>query len=112
MDATRRALQGRIAAAGLAALLALAFSACKSSEPARQRVTPEDDARITARIKARLAADGDITPFSIEVTTYQGVVTLEGRVKRDELKVRAERYASETDGVVRVINLVKVGDIR
>jgi|SRR5580693_147181 osmotically-inducible protein OsmY len=109
MDATKRMLQGRAAGVALAALLALSLSACKTSEPAHKQV---DDAEITAKIKARLAADGDINPFSIEVTTHRGVVTLEGRVRKDESKVKAERYASETDGVVRVINLVKVGDIR
>jgi osmotically-inducible protein OsmY len=109
MDAAKRILQGRVTSVALAALLALSLSTCKTSEPAARQL---DDAEITARIKAKLAADGDINPFSVEVTTHQGVVTLEGRVKKDESKIKAERYASETDGVVRVINLVKVGDIR
>jgi osmotically-inducible protein OsmY len=110
MDAAKRILQGRVMSVALATLLALSLSTCKTSEPAARKQL--DDAEITARIKAKLAADGDINPFSVEVTTHQGVVTLEGRVKKDESKIKAERYASETDGVVRVINLVKVGDIR
>ena len=39
-----------------------------------------------------------------------GVVTLQGRVEKEEGRVKAEQLARETDGVRRVINLVKVGD--
>jgi osmotically-inducible protein OsmY len=91
-------------------LLALTLLAgCSTPQPAR---TPVDDTAITASIKAKLAADGDLNPFDIDVTTNHGVVTLQGRVKNEEAKVKAERYASAANGVVRIVNLVKVGDIR
>jgi len=61
-------------------------------------------------VKAKLAADGDINPFNIDVDTHEGVVTLLGRVKKAESRARAERLARETSGVKRVTNLVKVGD--
>jgi osmotically-inducible protein OsmY len=106
---THQGTVARLALATPAMILMLALTACKSAEPARK---PVDDAAITAKIKAKLAADGDINPFNIDVTANEGVVTLQGRVKKEASKIKAERYASETDGVVRVINLVKVGDIR
>ena len=72
--------------------------------------TQVDDAAITASVKAKLAADGDINPFNIDVDTNEGVVTLQGRVDKEEARTKAEQLARETDGVKRVINLVKVGD--
>lgn len=69
-----------------------------------------DDATITAKVKAKLAADGDINPFNIDVDTTNGVVTIQGRVINEQARARMEQLARETDGVKRVINLVKVGD--
>jgi osmotically-inducible protein OsmY len=90
-----------VAALGLAV-------ACRTAEPAHLQA---DDASITAKIKAGLAADSDLNPFSIDVITNDRVVTLQGRVKTEETREKAERIARETDGVRRVVNLVKVGDL-
>jgi len=86
--------------------LLLALGACSST---RSPGTQVDDAAITAEVKAKLAADGDINPFNIDVDTNEGVVTLQGRVEKTEAKTKAEQLARETNGVKRVINLVKVG---
>jgi hyperosmotically inducible protein len=91
----------------LALVVAMALSACSSTKSAGTQV---DDAAITAKVKAKLAADGDINPFNIDVDTNLGVVTLQGRVKKDENRIKAEQYARHTDGVKRVINLITVGD--
>jgi len=88
-------------------ILALALGACSSTKTAGTQV---DDAAITAKVKAKLAADGDINPFNIGVDTNEGVVTLQGRVAKEEARTKAEQLARDTDGVRRVINLVKVGD--
>jgi osmotically-inducible protein OsmY len=87
--------------------LALALGACSSTRTPGEQV---DDAAITAAVKTKLAADGDINPFNIDVDTNGGEVTLQGRVDKAEARTKAERYARETDGVRRVINLIKVGD--
>ena len=86
-----------------------ALSACSSTKTAGTQV---DDAAITAKVKAKLAADGDINPFNIDVDTNEGVVTLQGTVEKEEARSKAEQHARETDGVSRVINLIKVGDKR
>lgn len=91
----------------LTALLTLA-AACKTTEPVGMQL---DDKAISAKIKTKLAADLDVNPFNIDVTTNEGVVTLTGRVKKDETRRKTEDYARDTDGVKRVINLIKVGDI-
>ena len=85
----------------------LALGACSTTQTAGAQV---DDAAITAAVKAKLAADGDINPFNIDVDTNEGVVTLQGRVEKEAARTKAEQLARETDGVRRVINLVKVGD--
>lgn len=85
----------------------MTLGACSTTQTAGAQV---DDAAITAAVKAKLAADGDINPFNIDVDTNEGVVTLQGRVEKEEARRKAEQLARETDGVKRVINLVKVGD--
>jgi len=97
----------RLSAVCLALVLALSLGACSSTRTAGTQV---DDAAITAKVKAKLAADGDINPFNIDVDSNEGVVTLQGRVTKDESRTKAEQLARDTDGVTRVINLIKVGD--
>ena len=87
--------------------LMLALGACSTTKSPGTKI---DDAEITAKIKAKLAADGDINPFNIDVDSNEGEVTLQGRVKKEETRTKAEHYARDTDGVKRVINLIKVGD--
>jgi hyperosmotically inducible protein len=91
----------------LTALLTFA-AACKTTEPVRMQI---DDKAITTKVKAKMAADLDMNPFNVDVDTNEGVVTLQGRVKKEETRRKAEDYARDTDGVKRVINLIKVGDI-
>jgi len=97
----------RLSVVCLALVMALALGACSSTKTAGTQV---DDAAITAKVKAKLAADGDINPFNIDVDTNEGVVTLQGRVAKDDARTKAEQLARDTDGVTRVINLIKVGD--
>jgi len=96
-----------ITVVGLALVIALGLTACSSTRTAGTQV---DDAGITAKVKAKLAADGDINPFNIDVDTNEGVVTLQGRVVKEEARSKAQQLASDTEGVKRVINLIKVGD--
>ena len=87
------------------------LSGCKTAEEARTYAT---DSTITSAVKAKLTADGDLPAAEVAeivVTAKEGVVTLKGRVKTDLARERAERDARETDGVRRVIDLVKVGDL-
>ncbi|HEX9670817.1 MAG TPA: BON domain-containing protein [Thermoanaerobaculia bacterium] len=91
----------------LAVVAVTSLAACSSTTTAGTQI---DDAAITAAVKAKLATDGDINPFNIDVDTNEGVVTLQGRVEKDSARTEAERLARETDGVKRVINLIKVGD--
>ncbi|HVR95813.1 MAG TPA: BON domain-containing protein [Thermoanaerobaculia bacterium] len=98
---------GRVSGVCFVLALLLAFGACSSTQTAGTQV---DDAAITAAVKAKLAADGDINPFNIDVDTNEGVVTLQGRVEKEEARTKSEQLARDTENVRRVINLIKVGD--
>lgn len=89
----------------MALMLALALNACSTTKSPGTKI---DDAAITAKIKAKLAADGDINPFNIDVDTNEGEVVLQGIVKKEDTRRKAEQYARDTDGVKRVRNLIKV----
>ena len=97
----------RISVVGLVLVIAVGLVACSST---RTPGTQVDDSAITASVKAKLAVDGDINPFNVDVDTNEGVVTLQGRVEKEEARTKAEQLARGTDGVSRVINLIKVGD--
>jgi osmotically-inducible protein OsmY len=70
-----------------------------------------DDATITARVKAKIAASPQLNPFNIQVNTVEGEVSLTGRVNSRSEKEEAERLARGTDGVRQVRNLLEVGDL-
>lgn len=83
----------------------LALGACSSTQTTGEQV---DDGMIVSKIKAKLTADVEINPFNIDVDSNSGEVTLQGTVAKDLAKTRAEQLARETEGVKRVINLIKV----
>ena len=49
-----------------------------------------DDAVVTARVKARLAADPEVAALRIDVDTVAGVVTLNGQVASEAARAGAE----------------------
>jgi len=66
------------------------------------------DARITAAIKAKLAADSGLASFSISVNTTDGTVTLAGSVATAEHIAKAISIAEEVDGVTKVISTLQI----
>lgn len=66
------------------------------------------DASLTATIKAKLAADPDLSALSISVSTAAGRVTLSGTVGSPELIGKAVALALETEGVREVVSTLKV----
>ncbi|HXT21077.1 MAG TPA: BON domain-containing protein [Thermoanaerobaculia bacterium] len=68
-----------------------------------------DDATLTAKVKAKLAADPEVTAYAIDVDTLEGVVTLSGRVESATESAEAEKLARGTEGVKSVVNRLTVG---
>jgi osmotically-inducible protein OsmY len=67
-----------------------------------------DDAMLTARIKARMTADGRISPSLVDVDTLDGDVTLRGETPTQEEKDAAEEVARKVVGVRNVSNQIRV----
>ena len=77
-----------------------ASQALRGSAP--QPVQASDEA-ISARVKARLAADAELLPLPITVETDHGRVTLSGVVPQAMIG-RAEKVVGSVDGVRTVVN--------
>jgi len=66
------------------------------------------DATLTASVKAKLLADGNVHGTDIAVDTDNGEVTLRGKVASEEQKELAGSIAVNTDGVREVHNRLSV----
>ena len=67
-----------------------------------------DDATITAGVKTRLMANGNIKGLDINVDTEGDVVTLSGKVRSEEERQLAEKLALNVDSVASVRNELTV----
>jgi len=67
-------------------------------------VDPQDDLRVEAEIKARLAARKDANLTRVGVASNRGVVRLTGTVESTEQRAQAEQIARGVPGVQRIIN--------
>lgn len=70
-----------------------------------------NDATLTTKVKATLAADSDIESLKISVTTVHGIVTLSGTVNNVAQKEKVLNIVSHIDNVQGVKdNLHVLGD--
>ncbi len=69
-----------------------------------------DDATITARVKAKLAAERAKTLVKVNVDTHDGAVHLTGIVPTEQDRAKAEELARLTKGVVAVTNDLGVSE--
>jgi hyperosmotically inducible protein len=63
-----------------------------------------DDATLTTRVKAKLAADPGVSALAINVDTFNGQVQLTGAAKSADERSRAENLARSISGVKGVRN--------
>lgn len=91
----------------LALATSLAFGACASTQPAGEQLA---DAEIATKVKSKLTGDPEINPFNIDVDVNEGVVRLSGKVEKVEARDEAVAHARDTEGVVRVINDIEIGE--
>ncbi len=61
-----------------------------------------DDAMITTKVKAALAADPNVKATEVKVETFKGTVQLSGFVSNQEARRRAVELARSTNGVRNV----------
>jgi len=67
------------------------------------------DAKVAASVKTALSLNRTLRPYSIDVSSENGVVTLTGRVSSEEERARAEQVAAAVPDVTRVANEIRVG---
>lgn len=67
-----------------------------------------DDTTITTRVKTAMLNDPAVGGLRIDVDTFQGVVTLSGRVKSPAEKDQAVALARQIDGVVEVKDALQI----
>jgi hyperosmotically inducible protein len=99
------ALLGGCAAAVIGGAAAGGYYIGKDERSASQIA---DDAAITATVKAKLIADADVKALDINVSTYENVVILQGKVAAASQRSRAEKLARESRGVRSVRNELTV----
>jgi hyperosmotically inducible periplasmic protein len=80
----------------------------KVTKAARAVEEATEDGRTSAKIKAKLALDPELSALDISVDTTDGVVTLAGRVSSPEHVAKAIRLALEEDNVHEVISTLQV----
>jgi osmotically-inducible protein OsmY len=66
------------------------------------------DARVTTKIKGKLALDDKLSALKISVNTTAGMVTLSGQVSSAEEIERAIRLALDTEGVREVVSTLQL----
>ena len=66
------------------------------------------EAALTSKIKAKMVLDDNIKARAIDVTTDGTTVTLTGTVRSVDEHDRAMRLASETTGVIRVVDRLRI----
>jgi hyperosmotically inducible periplasmic protein len=81
----------------------------KAAEAANKADAVLSDGALTAKIKSKMALDDMVKARSIDVTTTNRVVTLEGTVGSAAEHDRAVQLARETAGVTDVVDRLGVG---
>jgi osmotically-inducible protein OsmY len=69
-----------------------------------------DDAVITTKVKAAIAADDNLSAFAINVETFKGVVQLSGFVDTHDEITRAAEVARKVEGVKSVTTKIELKD--
>jgi BON domain len=83
----------------------LAEKAANATEKVKETV---EEARLTTKIKAKMALDDHVKARAIDVTTNGSTVTVGGTVASEAERDRALRLARETDGVTNVVDHLRI----
>ena len=98
----------RLLCAFVSVLVTLAVVGSPAAAADRSIGEKLDDTKITASVKAKLAADRLKNLVAVGVETNDGIVRLYGKVPTVEDKFEAERVARRTKGVRNVTNELRV----
>jgi hyperosmotically inducible protein len=82
--------------------------ASRIGDGADRAETALGEARLTAKIKAKMALDDTLDDNEVDIDTHGTIVTLHGSVSRPEQRQRALQLARETDGVTSVVDRIEL----
>jgi len=77
----------------------------ENAAPAPERV---DDTALTTKVQSKFFVDDQVKAGSIDVSSKDGVVLLEGTVPSEAVRKKAVSIARSTDGVMQVVDRLKV----
>ena len=100
-----------VVAAIFASILVFGAAGCASDHNRRgvdETGAIVSDSWITTKVKSDLAVAKDVSATSIHVDTYEGVVTLSGKVKNQAEADKAVQVARGIKGVKSVVNNIQV----
>lgn len=89
----------------LFAAILLGTSTASAAKPAAE---VEENAALTARVKAVLIADDVTMARRIHIETYRGIIQLSGFVATNDEKLQAEKLAASVPGVLEVRNALEI----
>ena len=88
-----------------AVVLALVLATAACGKTVGQAI---DDTTITTRVKTAMLNDESVGGLRIDVDTFNGVVTLSGRVKSPDERQRAVTLARSVSGVTEVKDALQI----
>ena len=69
---------------------------------------PQGDGEISTKVQVKLAEDTVVKGGGLAVDVKDGVVTLSGKVEKENQKSKAEKLAKKVSGVKSVVNNIVV----
>ena len=69
---------------------------------------PSSDDMLYDKVRLRLTSDPDVKGGALDVKVNQGVVELNGTVRTEKARVKAEKLTRKVKGVRSVVNNLKV----
>ncbi len=93
----------------LIAAAALALGACAGDRTPRDTAQYTDDASINTNVQAAVVSVPGVHANNVQVSTYEGVVTLRGNVDDQLAAQNAVQAARQVAGVKKVDYNLKVG---
>ena len=88
--------------AAMVATTALSVTGC--AQMGRMFEAPVDDAAVTTKVRAAMAADAEVNALKLTANSAQGTVTLKGEVKNMATRRKIEELVRGVQGVKGVDN--------
>jgi hypothetical protein len=105
MNKVSRILAVLFVALAMGSVLGCASTDTRERQPVGEYI---DDSVITAKVKAAIAGDPDVSVLEVSVETYDGVVQLSGFVSNQAQANRAVEIARGVSGVKNVRNDMRI----